>query len=162
MKTLRTLLICVVAFVLWSARPAEAQRLLDNTTLSANLTATATSVAVTSGSAAAVGEFVFVDAEVMRITAVVSNTLTVQRGQAGTRAAAHDNTETVFIVAGGDLKTFDPSYGADCTRGEGDAQVLPWINIRNANIWNCWPGVNYWNGTNTARLTHNSVQTGSP
>ena len=161
MKTFRMMLIGLAALLALSS-PAYAQRLLDNTTLAANLSDTATTVTLTSNDAAAVGEFIVADREVMRITSVstTDETVTVQRGQGGTAAGAHDNAETAFVVAGGDLKTVDPSYGADCTRGTGQAAVLPWINTRNGNIWKCLPS-GVWNGTNTMLLTYNSIQTGA-
>lgn len=161
MKTLRTIMIGLVALLLWSSQ-ASAQRLIDTNTLSANLSATATTLTVTTDPGCAVNEFFFVDREVMRITAISSTTFTVQRAQAGTGAAAHDNAERFFCSPGGDFYTVDPDYGQDCTRGSGQAAVLPWINVRTGNIWQCLVNQNLWNGTNTMPLTYNSIQTGSP
>ena len=161
MKTLRFALIGLAALVLWAA-PAHAQRLIVNTTLSANLTATATTASISATTSVAVGQFGFVDREMVQVTGVDTTalTITIQRGVGGTAAAAHDNTETIFITAGGDYHTTDPDYGADCTRGVAQAAILPWINTRNGNIWKCLPS-GVWNGTNTALLTYNSIQTGS-
>ena len=162
MKTIRMMLIGLAVLLLWSV-PASAQRLIVNTTLAANLSATDTTVSLTATTSVATGQFAFVDREVMVVTSVntTANTITVQRGQGGTAAAAHDNAERIFITAGGDYHTTDPDYGQDCTRGSGQATVLPWINTRTGNIWSCWPATSAWNGTNTAPLTYNSIQTGS-
>lgn len=164
MKTMRFVLIGLAVLVLGTA-PAFAQRTLTNTTLAANLSATATQATLTSVTGVTVGQFGYLDRELVQITAVDTTNaiITIQRGQGGTQAAAHDNAERIFIANGGDYKTIDPDYGQDCNRGVAQAAVLPWINTRTGNIWNCPLGTDRaWNGTNTMGLTYNSTQTGSP
>lgn len=162
MKTFRMMLIGL-AVVFAFANQAAAQRIIVSTTLSANLGATDTTVSLTATTSVAAGQFAFVDRELMRVNSVdtTAGTMNVQRGQGGTAAAAHDNTERIFITAGGDYRTTDPDYGADCTRGVGQAAVSPWINTRNGNISNCL-ATGVWNATNTQLLTYNSITTGSP
>lgn len=161
MKTFNKMLGMLAVLLLLSA-PAYAQRLIVNTTLSADLSATDTNVSLTATTSVAAGQFAFVDSELMLVVSVdtTASTMRVQRGQGGSAARAHDNTERIFITAGGDYRTTDPDYGADCTRGTGQAGVLPWINTRNGNIWKCLPS-GVWNGTNTMILTYNSIQTGA-
>lgn len=62
------------------------------------ISASDTSVTVTSAAGLAVDDYVQIEAEVLRITGLVSATLTVARGQAGTAAAAHADGATVTRV----------------------------------------------------------------
>lgn len=80
------------------------------TTLNGALTAAATSVPVTLATSIAVGDYVQVDSEIMHVTAIATNTLTVTRAQLGTAAATHltlapvsDNPDWIFVTetAGG-------------------------------------------------------------
>lgn len=164
MKTFRMkMLIGLAALLVLFWAPLSAQRLIVNTTLSANLSATATTASLTATASVAAGQFAFVDREMILVTSVntTANTITIQRGQGGTAASAHDNAERIFITAGGDYHTTDPDYGQDCNRGVGQAAVLPWINLRTGNIWVCPGGTDRaWIGTNTMPLTFNSIQTG--
>ena len=168
MKTLRFALITLAALVL-AASPVQAQRLIVNTTTSAALTATDTTVSLTATTSVAAGQFAFVDQELMRVNSVdtTASTISVQRGQGGTAAVGHATGETIFISDGGDYRNVDPSYSGACQRGVNQAAILPWINTSNGNIWKCLPGaaggtaVGVWNGTNTTPLTYNSVQTGA-
>ena len=164
MRMLRHLLIAAAVLLLGTV-PALAQRVIDTSTLGANVDNDDTIIQVTATDDFAVGDLCFVDRELMRITAndTTVDDLTVQRGVGGTAAAAHDNAERIWCTAGGDYRTVDPDYGQDCNRGSGQAAILPWINTRTGNIWNCELGSNrLWNGTNTMRLTYDSIQTGSP
>ena len=85
--TLRTIL-CTAAFLLACAWPAHAQRVLTTTTLSANQTAAADTMSVTSSTGFTVGQLVLVDWEVERITSLngvagTSTLINVQRGVDG-------------------------------------------------------------------------------
>jgi len=53
----------------------------------------------------------------------------------------------------------DPDYGADCTRGTGQAAVSPWPNTRTGVIWLCTAGGTAWQATSTVPLTYNSIPT---
>jgi hypothetical protein len=68
------------------------------TLLTTALTASDASVGVnvTTGSAFAVDEMIMLDSEIMRITAISSNLLTVKRAQDGTVLAAHSTSTTIF------------------------------------------------------------------
>lgn len=70
---------------------------LSTTTINADLTASATSVSVASGTPFSVGHTILIDSEQMYVTAVVTNTLTVVRGVNGTTAATHTSGATVYI-----------------------------------------------------------------
>lgn len=66
------------------------------TTLSAAISSTtATTIAVTSGSAGQVGDTVLIDTEQMFISAILSNNWTVERGENGTTAATHTNGASI-------------------------------------------------------------------
>ena len=146
---------------------ALAQSRVTNTTLSNAITATQTVFAVASATDFAAGSYLWVDREVMVVRSVSSTTITVSRGQMGTQAAAHAASETIFVstsLTTSAWRETDPDYGAACTPGTGQAAVAPWFNVRTGTIWKCLgpTGVaGTWNGTNTAVLTYNSVQTGA-
>lgn len=165
MKTLITLSLALGLVVL-SALPASAQRLLTTTTFSAAVSATDNVVNVTSSTGFVVGQFIFVDQEVMRITnlngvAGTSTRISVQRGVEG-RVAAHANAQRIIVTATAvDLHHTDPDYSQACTRGTGQAAVLPWINVTTAVIWTCGQvgGATVWSATQVQRITFNSIPT---
>src|ERR1700689_3162156 len=91
---------------------------ITNTTLSATITAYATQFGLASTtnvlapvSTTGVGSFLFVDREMMQVTAVpVSGTVQVVRGVYGTRASAHNASSGVLISATqADFPTFQPA-----------------------------------------------------
>lgn len=91
---------------------------LTATTLSAAITSSQTQFALASTSAVVVpisttgaGSFLYVDREMMQVTAVpVSGTVQVVRGVYGTRATSHPITSGVLISATqADFPTFQPS-----------------------------------------------------
>ena len=165
MTMLRTLL-CTAAVVLLCAWPAQAQRNLTLTTLSANVAAADNTISVTSTTGFTVGQLLKVDWEVMRIQSLngvagTSTLVSVTRGVDGTARRAHDNTESVWVtVIATDFKNTDPDWGADCARGSGQAAILPWINTSTGTVWECI-GVR-WSGSNTMPLTYNSTPSSSP
>lgn len=69
------------------------------TTLAEALDATEPDIDVADGTVTYVGGYVQVDSEVMAVTAIASNTLTVTRGVAGTVGATHSNGATVTPVS---------------------------------------------------------------
>lgn len=114
------------------------------TTFSANVGVTDTTFQVASATGWTVGNFAFADGEQMRITAIASTNITVQRGVNGTRAQAHDSGDGILTGSGaggplgaGHFNTSDPDFGQDCSRGAGQASYLPWINVRTGWIWTC-------------------------
>merc|ERR1711881_626158 len=70
----------------------------SGTTTSANLSASATTLAVADGTKFAAGDVIQVEDELMLVTATSSNDLTVTRGHAGTTAAAHDGSTTALDI----------------------------------------------------------------
>lgn len=62
-----------------------------------------TAVVVDDASGIQVGAYISIDAEIMRVTAVSTNTLTVVRAQQGTTAASHSN-DAVVTCYGGQLE----------------------------------------------------------
>jgi len=59
--------------------------------------ATDTTIAVTSGTLFDAGQLIRIDDEIIRVTAVSTNDLTVVRGENGSTAAAHDDASVVYI-----------------------------------------------------------------
>ena len=165
MTTMRTIL-SVVALLVLMAVPAHAQRLLTTTTLNANLAAADDLMTVTSTTGFVVGQLVLIDAEVVRIqellggAAGTATVVRITRAVDGTQRRAHDNAERIIITAqNNDFKNTDPDYGADCTRGEGQAAISPWVNTRTGVVWLCPAGQTAWQGTTTMPLTYSSIPT---
>lgn len=153
-------ILLLAAAVLMLALPASAQTVMTNTTLAANLSDTATTMVVSSASSFTVGRYVWIDNEVLQITSITGTTIGIQRGQLGTAAQAHDNTEVVLTGVNNHFQQRDPSFGADCTRGSGDASYSPFINVLSGIAWNCQGSV--WQGSTSKRITYNSTTLGNP
>ncbi len=66
-------------------------------TLSAGITDSATSATATSGTSFANGQIVRIDNELIRVTNVSTNTLTIERGWNGSTAVAHDSADLIRI-----------------------------------------------------------------
>lgn len=153
MKTLRSASWCVLLSALLALQApvplsaAVAAGVLSATTLSGAISATQTTLVLASASASsgstlgapAVGHCLYVDLELMRITAITSTTATVAR--AGRGAAAHANA--AIIVTGpcasagllGGFRQNDPSLvvgNQNCA-----AWVNPWINTVTGDSWWC-------------------------
>lgn len=168
MKTLRFLLIAAGFLVLVPSTVAAqcigaAAVCITRTTLSADVSSTATVISVTSATGFTVGNGVWIDFELMDITSITGTSISVNRGQRGTRAMAHDNGDGVFtgVDAGGPLgaghfNVSDPDFGQDCTRGAGQATHLPWINIRTGWMWTCDYNGADWTATVKSPLSLNS------
>lgn len=135
--------------LLLTAAPAFAQfgaitpaGLLSNTTLNGRISATATTLVLTSASASsgstfgapAVGQCIYIDLELMTITAAASTTFTVRRGT--THRAAHANSAIVLTGPCNQFRASDPpgisSGNNDCTQF-----VLPWVNANTGDSWWC-------------------------
>jgi hypothetical protein len=146
MKTLITRTLAALVFVAALTTSALAQTfVLNQTTTSAAIAATDTTVALTSASAATgstfgavvAGQGLYVDQEYMLITAVSGTTVTVQRRN--NRASApggittHISGQTVFIGAPAAFQHLDPAVGVCAVGSQGD----PWINVENGKVWRC-------------------------
>ena len=160
MNRLTTAYLLAAALVLGSVVPSAAQTLAAATTLSAAIDGTQTTFAVASATGVTAGNNLIVDQEVMAITAVTGTTVTVRRGQMGTAAQSHANAERVYSGASNHFQVRDPSVGAACTRGTGDAAYQPYFNVRSGVNWVCLAS-GVWNGVSTMPITYNSTQNGS-
>lgn len=150
MKTLIRILLAVLLALNLTAPPltaAVAAGVLSATTLNGAINATQTTLVLTSASAStgstlgapAVNHCLYIDLELMRITALNSTTATVQRANRG--AAAHANA--AIIVTGpcaaagllGGFRQDSPSLvvgNQNCA-----AWINPWINTVNGDSWWC-------------------------
>lgn len=155
MKTLFKIL-ALTALIVGLQTATFAQTATVRTTLSAAITASQTTATVTSTSGVATPlsdapQWMFIENELVRISAISGTTLTIVRGQNGTASptGGHRSGTLVWIGPTINFITTDP-YGT-CTRG---AEIyLPKINVRNGKAWDCilsstnttnqWTAVNY-------------------
>ena len=84
-----------------------------------------TTLTVTSGTGIANNDFILIDEEILKVTNVATNDLTVTRAQNGTTAATHADGATVFLIEGN-------ASSADDFVGWGDAAsvTVPGAQIR--------------------------------
>ena len=84
-----------------------------------------TTLTVTSGTGIANNDFILIDQEILKVTNVATNDLTVTRAQNGTTAATHADGATVFLIVGN-------ASSADDFVGWGDAAsvTVPGAQIR--------------------------------
>jgi len=59
-----------------------------------------TTLTVTSGTGIATNDLILIDSEILKVTNVSTNDLTVTRAQSGTEASTHANGATVFLISG--------------------------------------------------------------
>jgi len=146
-------------FVLW-ASSVGAQTFITTTTLASAVTATQSSIIVTSAAGAwTIGNYAYVDYEVLKITNVSGTLIGVARQQFGTKANAHASGTTILAGNGGHFRNMatyqhSPPVGA-CVRSS--QPYLPIIDYTSGNIWTCNSSSAKWIGTNTAALVYNSI-----
>lgn len=151
----------VLACLLWSTT-VHAQTLITATSLAASVTATQTSILVlTSSGAWTVGNYAYVDYEVMKITNVSGTLIGVTRQQFATKAVTHASGSSILAGNGGHFKNFAayqhaPPIGS-CVRAS--QPYLPVIDYTSGNIWTCSSTLAKWIGTNSAALVYNSLMT---
>ena len=103
---------------------------LATTTLASGITNSATTITVADGSvfpALGSGDFFFASIdtppnapEIVKVTAISSNTLTVVRGQDGTTATSHNSSETIALrVVAAALEDLRDNAGETYTAGSG-------------------------------------------
>lgn len=154
---MKRILITLVALLTLAVVPASAQTYLSTTTLSAAVTASQNSVTVASASGIVAGGKLYIDHELLNVTAVSGTTISVFRPQGPT---AHNSAAVVIVIPvaaqPSALVTTDPRAGA-CTPSS--YSFLPIINTDTGNVWLCWAqgssGPNasrLWHATNTASL----------
>lgn len=161
---------------------AQAQTILNSTTLNGAVTQNQTTVTLTSvtvnilnGAAAfspaiAVGqELVVADAgglEAMIINAINGTVLTVQRGVGNTRQMAHATGGVVFVGASNSFYSGPPGSGSGtapgsaCTRSQ--LRFLPWVDLTAGLIWSCGSQgtpttASTWSAVNPMPITFNST-----
>jgi hypothetical protein len=135
----KTIQICsfVLVALLLGAMQVYAQTVLVPTTLSAAIgDGKVQTFIVASATGFSAGNLAVIDKEAAEIRAVSGTTITVRRGAAGTAAVAHASGALVWTTT--QFATNAPS-GA-CTRGSGEAAVLPRISIKDGVISDCLGG----------------------
>ena len=123
---------------------AQGQTRVDHTTFTAAVTATATRATLTAASGSSVGDYLYVDGELMRIRVAVNASTTeweIQRGlgDGATPARAHSATAIVWVIDSGESYTFNVQ-GTCTPSGE---RYLPVINTRENRIFDCGSS-GYW------------------
>lgn len=143
-------LIIALTLLTLAAVPVSAQTYLTTTTLSAAVTTpTATTQAgnvinLTSATTAAVGGAVYIDHELMTITAISGTRLTVVRGAGGTVATTHNNGATVIIAPVAALTGVIPAFtqlGGRPLAGScnpANYRYLPIVDTDSGNVHLCW------------------------
>ena len=145
--------------------PSWGQTLATTTTTAAAMTASANTINLTSATGVVATQprtKLWVNRELMEVVALSGTIATVRRGLGSSHVTAHDSGDKVTILNETALAQFtyayDPDYNAACTRGTGQARVLPWINTATGIVWVCRAG-GAWRGTNIHPLTDDSDQT---
>lgn len=137
MKLMRTL--TALLFVALVALPASAQTALNETTLSAAVTATQNFVTVASATGIADGVGIYVDREYMTVAASWTSGTTIPVVRSGA-ATAHASGVPVFIAPA--LAFTNTDRSGSCTAA--NERYLPQINVSNGNIWDCSSTVEKW------------------
>mgnify|MGYP003133544837 CR=1 FL=1 len=78
-----------------------------NTDLNGAHNGSVTTIAVGDGDLIMVGDFIRIDNEVMEVTGVSGNNLTVVRARLGSTAASHTNTSNIYFFTGNHYNEFD-------------------------------------------------------
>ena len=123
-----------------------------------------TTLTVTSGTGIAADDFILIDTEILKVTNVSTNDLTVTRAQSGTEAATHANGATVFLISGNANSDSDFSGWGDAASGglTTTTQIRLWshdnfgedliINPRDGGLF-------YWDRTNNTSTRAVEVST---
>ena len=106
-----------------------------------------TTLTVTSGTGIATNDLILIDNEILKVTNVATNDLTVTRAQSGTEAAAHANGATVTLISGNASAANDYFGWGDAASGglTTTTQIRLWshdnfgedllINARDSNVY---------------------------
>ena len=98
------------------------------TAINESFTATDTTLTVDSGSALTDATYIKIDSEILGITAISTNNLTVTRGELGTTATAHADDSSIY-------KHFQPSANGDnLYDSDNDFLILKYGSDPNNNI----------------------------
>ncbi len=114
-----------------------AQTTTPSTTLSAAVSDTSgRTISVTSATGFTANTTgLIVDSEFMTVRSVSGTTITVVRGQGGTRSTTHASSATVYVGPLGNGPFISYDQAGSCTSG--NETYLPQINIANGQVWNC-------------------------
>jgi hypothetical protein len=86
-----------------------------------------TTLTVTSGTGIANNDFILIDEEILKVTNVATNDLTVTRAQNGTTAATHADGATVFLIEGNASSADDfVGWGDAASVTVAGAQIRTW------------------------------------
>ena len=127
-----------------------------------------TTLTVTSGTGIANNDLILIDNEILKVTNVSTNDLTVTRAQSGTEASTHADGATVTLISGNASAANDYFGWGDAASGglTTTTQIRLWshdnfgedllINARDSNIF-------YWDRTNnlSTRAVELSTRTGT-
>ncbi|MEY4385991.1 MAG: hypothetical protein RLY20_1274 [Verrucomicrobiota bacterium] len=137
MKKLIITLVAVLAF----SSVAHAQTYLTNTTLSAAVDATQDSIVVASATNIEVGGALFVDHELFSVNSVSGTRIGVSRLQAPT---THGSGAVVYVATKAQKpqvmlahEAFQAARAGSCTKGLGNASIIPVFDITNGNYAFC-------------------------
>lgn len=156
LKSFSRILLALVLVASAVALP-QAQTATTSTTLSSAVTSTsATTIVVASATNVEAGGALFVDRELMDVTAVSSTTVSVRRGMSGTKAATHASGALVYVASKSQkagVFQSDQAWGT-CTRAA--EPFLPQVDTNTGSVWDCPVGATAWTpinnpGGNTAR-----------
>lgn len=150
MKTLFTRSILSVLVLVALVSPAAAQTALNETTLSATITASQSTLVVASATGFSAGKVIYIEREAMRVSAVSSTTITVVRGFGPTVPTAHAVSAVVYA---GDSAAFTPGPGkaGSCTATA--ERYLPVINTQNGAVYDCGNAGVWFDRRNTRLVT---------
>ena len=134
--------------VLLAAWPGvvSAQSYTTTTTTSAAMTASQTTVGVSSATNVAAGSSLFVvdgasgKGELMDIVSVSSTTATVRRGVGGMSGTAHASGSLVYAGTNDRFSNYDVSGVCSSTT----IRYLPHINVASGAVFDCDPGIGVW------------------
>lgn len=160
MTMFRRLILSTVA-LLALAVPLHAQTALLSTTISAAITTTGQSrLSLASTTSLAVGDYVFVDREAMKVINLTP--LTVTRG-VNSKAAPHA-TGSLAYYGSPDKFANDVFAGGACTRA--NEKFLPRVVLPIGDVWDCAVGAGIWTRMNpglveTAKSTWFNLDNGA-
>ena len=111
-----------------------------------------TTLTVTSGTGIATNDLILIEEEILKVTNVATNDLTVTRAQSGTEASSHADGSVVFLILGNaDLSDDFVGWGNAASVTVAGAQIRTWshdnfgedliINPRDSGLF-------YWDKTN--------------
>ena len=91
---------------------------------------------------ASIGTTIWCDTEAMDVVTntvpSVGTTVLVTRGTHGTKAEGHASGRTCYVGRPNLFQGFDPA--GSCTAAQGQAYILPWINLTNGARYDCKTG----------------------